>query len=70
MNPILLTLYLRITGAVRDRAVRDEAGMSVILEMLLAALLLVVVYGAATPAIRDGVTNVIGDIFDKVTSGA
>lgn len=67
--PVLITaLYLRAAAFIERRSRRDEAGMSIIIEMLLAALLVVVVYGAATPAVRDGVTTAIGNIFDQIGS--
>lgn len=67
--PVLITaIYLRVAAFLDRRSRRGEAGMSIIIEMLLAALLVVVVYGAATPAVRDGVTNAIGNIFDQIGS--
>lgn len=62
----MLHLFMTLTALLDRRARRDQAGISMIVEMLLVALLLVVVIGAATPVVRDNVLDMINNIFDQI----
>jgi predicted PurR-regulated permease PerM len=66
--PIYTWFVERLSGALSGHS-DDERGISVIIEILAACLLLILVYAAVTPKVRDGVGNVIDDMFSKLTGG-
>lgn len=65
MNPVtyLTLLYVHLRTALSDR---DEAGQSLLVEVLILAGVLIVVILAAMPGLRDRVIQSIGNLFDKV----
>lgn len=62
----LLALWIRATSWRHD----DERGISTIVEILAACLLIILVYAGLQQPVQEGVKNVVDSVFEKLTSAA